>query len=67
MVCSCGYFSKKKCKEIFESVLLKEFSDFREIAELWLKIISYRKIKLISSGPTPSILQTNGPDRGGKG
>ncbi len=29
MVCSCGYTSKKKCREIFESVLLREFSDFR--------------------------------------
>ena len=29
MVCSCGLASKDKCKEIFEAILLKEFSDFR--------------------------------------
>jgi hypothetical protein len=28
-LCSCGLASKDKCKEIFEAILLKEFSDFR--------------------------------------
>ena len=29
MVCSCGLSSRTKCKEIFETILLKEFSNFR--------------------------------------
>lgn len=29
MVCSCGFTSKEKCKEIFEMILAKEFTDFR--------------------------------------
>jgi hypothetical protein len=29
MVCSCGFMSSEKCREIFETILIKEFSDFR--------------------------------------
>lgn len=29
MVCSCGLMSSKRCQEIFETISIKEFSDFR--------------------------------------
>ena len=29
MICSCGNESKRKCKEIFDEILAKEFSDYR--------------------------------------
>ncbi|MDQ3179366.1 MAG: DUF5946 family protein, partial [Acidobacteriota bacterium] len=29
MVCSCGLETKQICKELFEEILAKEFSDFR--------------------------------------
>ena len=29
MVCSCGLNSKQECKELFETILAKEFSDYR--------------------------------------
>jgi hypothetical protein len=29
MVCSCGIASKQECKDFFETILAKEFSDYR--------------------------------------
>jgi Family of unknown function (DUF5946) len=29
MICSCGLESGQKCKELFEAILAKEFSDYR--------------------------------------
>jgi hypothetical protein len=29
MACSCGFTSRKNCQEIFETILTKEYSDFR--------------------------------------
>jgi hypothetical protein len=29
MPCSCGFTSRQKCQEIFETILTKEYSDFR--------------------------------------
>ena len=41
MVCSCGLASKEKCKEIFEAILLKEFSDFRYVRVHRLTVDAY--------------------------
>lgn len=41
MVCSCGLTSSQECKEIFETIIAKEFSDFRYAKVYRLTVDTY--------------------------